>query len=249
MPPAPTVPMRLDTKPGRRGSPQGRFRRRVRSRGPGPFFRSPSGAEAPSGFPADSPSGPKPWRFVARQLRNRGSGACLRRAVAEARFRLRQVSFGRSLSPARQPIDLRLRPAFRSSRAEARSCPTLSGAEAPSFAGGSAPTFVPLAAGQVGTEVLSRLSGSTPGGLEPWALERSLPLPHPLKGKPAASAWRRLRQPPGPSLDCLDCLVGQEAASLRLWLGRLSTVAGRSSRPRPMTDMPNRFAQADSGCG
>ena len=26
------------------------------------------------GFPAGSPSGPKPWRFAARQIRNRGSG-------------------------------------------------------------------------------------------------------------------------------------------------------------------------------
>ena len=34
----------------------------------------------------------------------------------------------------------------------------------------------------------------------PMGASRSLPLSHPLKGKPAASAWRRLRQPPCLSL-------------------------------------------------
>lgn len=35
---------------------------------------------------------------------------------------------------------------------------------------------------------------------ETWALHEACRIPHPLKGKPATSAWRRLRQPPGPSL-------------------------------------------------
>ena len=59
---------------------------------------------------------------------------------------------------------------------------------------------------------------------------RSLPLSHPLKGKPATSAWRRLRQPPGPPLPPIDPPGGAtDPLSLGLWPGRHSTVAGRSS--------------------
>jgi hypothetical protein len=58
----------------------------------------------------------------------------------------------------------------------------------------------------------------------------------------ASSAARAFARPP-------LCLVGQEAASLRLWLGRRSTVAGRMSRPRPIAVMKNDSVQADSGCG
>ena len=78
---------------------------------------------------------------------------------------------------------------------------------------------------------------------------RSLPPSHPLKGKPAivriaaassaalpsASASRRsedrARHPPG------------------LWLGRLSSVAGGSSRPRFEAVTENESHQADSTCG
>ena len=48
---------------------------------------------------------------------------------------------------------------------------------------------------------------------------RNLPLSHPLKGKPAASAWRRLRQPPGLRVVATP-LWGGRPVSLRLWLGR-----------------------------
>jgi hypothetical protein len=78
---------------------------------------------------------------------------------------------------------------------------------------------------------------------------RSLPPSHPLKGKPvlvriaaassaalpSASAGRQsedgTRRPPG------------------LWLGRLSPVAGRSSRPRPEAVTDSESHQADSACG
>ena len=69
--PAPTVPS-PQTEPGRL-----RHKRRAVSRGGNQdksrprFLRGPKGAEAQSSFPAGSPSGPKPWRFAAWQIRNR----------------------------------------------------------------------------------------------------------------------------------------------------------------------------------
>jgi hypothetical protein len=43
----------------------GRFRGGRRAGGSDHFPRGPSGARAPFGFPAGSPSGPKPWRFAS----------------------------------------------------------------------------------------------------------------------------------------------------------------------------------------
>ena len=74
---SPHCPFAGDTRPGRRGSPRwavSRFEPEPGARAP--ILRSPSGACAPSGFPAGSPSGPKPWRFAAWQFRNRGPGSC-----------------------------------------------------------------------------------------------------------------------------------------------------------------------------
>lgn len=66
----------------------------------------------------------------------------------------------------------------------------------------------------------------TGGSDRPVGAVRNLPLSHPLKGKPAASAWRRLRQPP-----CLHiagpCRVGQRIDRFGCgWEGYLS-VAGK----------------------
>src|SRR5436190_986187 len=72
-----------------------------------------------------------------------------------------------------------------------------------------------------------------------------MPLSHPLKGKPAASAWRRLRQPPCLRFRPLLARRRQQA-NLWLWLGRLSPVAGRSSRPRTKAVMESDSHQADS---
>lgn len=131
---------------------------------------------------------------------------------------------------------------LRSSRAETRSCPTLPGPKPP----------LRRLAARRSEDPAFRRTGEGPKSVpaswprtrrsETLGASRSLPLSLPLKDKPAASAWRRLRQPPGPSLNCLIAWWDKRRLSLRLWLGRLSTVAGRSSRPRPGSCHGFRFA-------
>ena len=197
---SPHCPFAGDTRPGRRGSPRwavSRFEPEPGARAP--ILRSPSSACAPLGFPAGSPSGPKPWRFAAWQFRNRGPGSC-HPAKPPPKHRFR-VPAGLPLAEASglpgSPWTCVLGLPVRSSRAETRSCPTGWG-RSPVSAGGSARTCVPPSAGQE--------PGPKPVVLPFWfgtrrsrnlGTSRSLPLSHPLKGKPAASAWRRLRQPPG----------------------------------------------------
>ena len=48
------------------------------------FLRGPSEAEASSGFPAGSPTGPKPWRFAARRIWNLRPASRLGGSSAEA---------------------------------------------------------------------------------------------------------------------------------------------------------------------
>jgi hypothetical protein len=71
-------------------------------------------------------------------------------------------------------------------------------------AGGGARTEVPLSAGLVLNPKVRCPAWWFPArpkaAWKPMGALRSLPLSHPLKGKPAASAWRRLRQPPCLSL-------------------------------------------------
>jgi hypothetical protein len=200
-----------------------------------------------SGFPAGSPSGPKPWRFAARQIRNLNPGA--RHAIPEA-----EASVPQRQDPRPKPRSAwqskGRNPGSAASQLPGRSpvLPVGSEPKSPS-AGGDALTEVPLSAGQVLNRspvsrlwLLTRRSG-TCGHLTKAATK------HPQKGKPVASAWRRLRQPPGPLLDRLDCLVGQEAASLGLWLG--------GSRPLPVDRLGHgRIAvmkpdsrKGESGCG
>jgi hypothetical protein len=70
----------------------------------------------------------------------------------------------------------------------------------PGSAGGDAPTEVPLSAGQVLNPKVRcpacRFPTCPKAAWKPMGASRSMPLSHPPKGKPAASAWRRLRQPP-----------------------------------------------------
>lgn len=181
-----------------RASCQGRFRETIgQNRG---FrhrsLRGPSEACAPSGFPAGSPSGPKPWRFAARQIRN--SRPCSRsRPIpkAEASVSSGGGILGRSLGSAWQ-IHGPKSWVSAGSQLPGRS-PVLPdcdwpGQSPPVAARRSKPRFCrtvhelsPVAA-SVSEPKLGNLVGAS----------RNLPLSHPLKGKPAASAWRRLRQPP-----------------------------------------------------
>jgi hypothetical protein len=92
------------------------------------FLRGPSRAKAPSGFPAGSPSGPKPWRFAFGEVEAEASLPAL--AVTSGRspwFRVRQDPGPKPRFRLASPWAEALGHCrVRSSRAEARSCPTLS---------------------------------------------------------------------------------------------------------------------------
>ena len=127
----------------------GRFRGRVQAGGSGHDLRGPSGACAPFGFPAGSPSGPKPWRFAARQIRNRGSGSRRRRS------RSRSSGPPSAGFPRPKPWDLpggpwtcALGPPVSQLPGRNPVLPDASGPK-PFPAGGSAPTEASLSAGQV----------------------------------------------------------------------------------------------------
>jgi hypothetical protein len=122
-------PLSLRVKPCREGeafAPGG-----FEERKPGPKsklrrLRGPSEAEAPSGFPAGSPSGPKPWRFAAWRIRNRSSFSPPWRSLRPKPPVPRPAGFEAEASlPPDKSMDLRPGSLpLRSSRAETRSCPT-----------------------------------------------------------------------------------------------------------------------------
>lgn len=121
-----------------------------------------------------------------------------------------------------------------------------------SRAGGSARTEVPPSAGLVLDPKVRCPACPVPPvrrPLVPMGASRSLPLSHKLKGKPAASAWRRLRQPPCLPLRSTIRPKADGRSRPGLWLGRLPSVAGRSSRPHPRSVTIVPAIQADSACG
>ena len=197
---SPHCPIAKGTKPGRRGSPRGACSKPSRSRGL--RWRLPGSFRGRSRF-----------RFP-RWLPDRPEALAVRRsAVSEPKFlfppsgdrgaEAPRLPFGgipgRSQGSASRSRTEALDPPLRSSRTR-RSGPARQTSSRSRFpAGGGARTEVPLSAGPVLDR--SPLSGLVrfvgPEGLSiRLGALRSLPLSHPLKGKPAASAWRRLRQPP-----------------------------------------------------
>jgi len=195
------------TLPGRRGVP----RRAVsswRRCEPGARSAASSGVHPKpkllQGFPAGSPTGPKPWRFAARQIWDLRPASRFGGPRPKPRFRVRQDPRPkpRFRLAVHEPKSRVRR--FRSSRAETRSCPKEPGAEAQGSTGGGALTEIPLSAGQVLNPKVRcpacRFPTCPKAAGKPMGASRSMPLSHPLKGKPAASAWRRLRQPPCLSL-------------------------------------------------
>lgn len=183
------------------------------SRGLGQGSWSPSAAEATSGFPGGSPSGPKPWRFAAWRIESSRFRSRRPHTAAEALVRLGWI-LGRSLGSAGQSMDR-----------SPGSCRVTSRWPKPRFP--SEPVLDARASG------VRTLRVRRPKALVPVGASRSLPPLLPLKGKPEASAWRRLRQPPC-LCDVTSCLVGQEARSLGLWPGRLS------NRCRPIVSATTR---------
>jgi hypothetical protein len=237
---------------GSRGGDQG-----ASPEGPKPrsrVLRGPSTAEAASGFPAGSPTGPKPWRFAVGGFE------------AEASLPILAGTAGRSpwFRVGRDPEP---KPWFRLASPWAVRPWVIAGFAAPepkpgparpcrsrsfSRAGGGARTEVPLSAGLVPNPKVRCPACPVPRVRRPsvpMGASRSLPLSHKLKGKPAASAWRRLRQPP--CLPLRSAIHPKAICRSRpgLWLGRRSPVAGGLSRPhtRSVTIVPG--FQVESACG
>jgi len=163
-------------------------------------LRGPSEAEASSGFPAGSPSGPKPWRFAVGEVEAEASIPALAGTSGRSlRVRVRQDPGPKPRFRLASPwTEVLGHCRVRSSRAEARSCPTLSRPKPLSDRWQRAdrsPAFCRAGPGPEGP-----VSGLTVPPvrrpLVPMGASRSMPLSHKPKGKPAASAWRRLRQPP-----------------------------------------------------
>jgi hypothetical protein len=221
LPPAPTVPSRLDTRPGRRGSPLGCFEAESE---PGARSRSPGSSRSLRFVPV-SPRAPRQGRSPGGSpLGRSGTGVPVPtggEAGAEARFHLRQ-DFPRPKPRACRgsPWTCALGLPLRSSRAETRSCPTIRKAEAlssPVAARRLASRFPP---DRRRTEVRPCLDrepeGPRPGHFtKPATLASAQGQARSFRMAAASSAARAFTPPP-------HRLVGQEAASLRLWLGRLS---------------------------
>ena len=183
----------------------------------GGFERSAPEPGARSPLPPESVRGRSRFRFP-RGLPDRAEALAVRRlADLELAFLLPAfaVPEGRSLR-FRSRQDPRPKPRFRlavhgpkswvlpGSQLPGRS-PVLPDRSEPKLfsAGGGALTEVPLSAGLVLDPKVRCPACPVPRArrpLVPVGALRSLPLSHPLKGKPASSAWRRLRQPPCLSL-------------------------------------------------
>lgn len=238
----------------------------------GRFRGAETRAEAPKGQakvprPPGSISGRSRFRFP-RGLPVRAE------ALAVRLWRFRSRSFSSHPGGHRRPKPLVPRPA--GSKAEALVPPgksmgarpwVIAGFAAPepkpgparpcrsrsfSRAGGSALTEVPLSAGLVLNPKVRCPACPVPPvrrPLVPMGASRSLPLSHKLKGKPAASAWRRLRQPP--CLPLRSTIHPKAICRSRpgLWLGRRSPVAGRLSRPHPRSVTIVPAIQEESACG
>lgn len=197
---SPHCPFAGDTRPGRRGSPQWAFSRN----GPEPGARTPSSGVLPAlARLSVSPWAPRQGRSPGGSpVGSTGTGvpvSCLpTNPQPKHRFAIQQGAFGRSLQPAWRSMDLRPRSAVFAAPGPKPGPARRFGAEALS---------PPVAARRLASRLLPdrNLDRSPSSCLFRFGTRRfrnlgtlrSLPLSHPLKGKPAASAWRRLRQPPG----------------------------------------------------
>jgi hypothetical protein len=193
------------TWPGRRGVPRGAVSsgRRLNRGSWRRFLRGPWAAEAAFRFPRWLPDRAEALAVRRRRIWNSRPASRHPGPSAEASVpKMAGSSAEASVPPGVHGPKSWVR-RFRSSRAETRSCPTVR-SRSPGPAGGGARTEVPLSAGQVLNPKVRCPAWWFPtcpkAAWKPVGALRSMPLSHPLKGKPAASAWRRLRQPPCLSL-------------------------------------------------
>lgn len=196
MPPAPTVPSPAPSLSARRKLREASRDDQARTGGSGAY---PSGVRSKLALLRGSPraprAGPRPWRFAARQIRN------LRPCSRSLRFR-------KPKPRTRGWRDPRPKPRFRlwqSMDRDPGSCRFAAPEPKPGPARRSGQASPPVAARRLSSrfrrtdrDLRPHLPAGFPdrGPKDRLGAFRSLPLSHPLKGKPAASAWRRLRQPP-----------------------------------------------------
>lgn len=240
----------MDTRPGRRGSP----RRAVSRTGPEPGARVPILPESfrSARLLSVSPLAPRQGRSPggsplggSKILRSRLSRR--RDTGAEARFRLSGIPRPKPRVPPGGPSAEALWTAASQLPGRSPVLPDRVGAEAPPRPVAVRGPKSRCCRADCGPKPGTCLIGSRPGAGKPMGALRNLPLSHPLKGKPAASAWRRLRQPPGPFAGETPP-GGTAPASLGLWPG-LRTVAGLPPRPRMEAVMESESHQAQSACG
>ena len=234
----PPLSLRGDRQAGKARRPHRAASKDRLARDPGvPLLSFPSGVRYRSSrldpvSPAGSPTGPKPWRFAARR-RHDPEGPIFPPSAfppPKQRFRVRR--------------DPEPKPWFRLDERTDRS-----------------PTHSPVdARGE--TEVSLSASGRPPG---PGSLRpaRSVEEPKPFfrtvgasRSLPSASAWASpcfriaaASSAAPPSRHRLIVWWDKRPVSLRPWLGRLSSVAGRSSLPRMKAVMKNESHQGHCGCG
>lgn len=231
----------------------GRFRDRIGAGGSSVISGVRPVPEGAFRFPRWLPVRAEALAVRRSAVRNRSPSSCPSSRKAEA-----SDPFGRSQSPKllvppdRPWIEILGPAGFAAPESEDPVLPDASGAEAP---------FSPVAARRPKSRFppgwsWTRRSGVRPGSGSFRARRlvrfrvgavRCLPLSHPLKDKPAASAWRRLRQPPCLSRRRLFVWWDKEVRLAQAVAGRLSSVAGRSSRPRTKAVMKTESHQADSG--
>lgn len=215
---SPHCPAADDTRPGRRGSPrEAVFETAAKPGAPQRFPESFRDPKVPFGSPAGSPSGPKPWRFAAwRKFRTEAppSGRVGFQSAEAPRSPSGWISGRNRVSrlAGHGPKSWAL--PLRSSRTR-RPGPARQVEGRSLFPpGGGAQTEVPPSAGPIldrsPVSGLARFSRARRLPRSGMGASRSLPLSHPLKGKPAASAWRRLRQPP-----CLRAVASSPGGTMR----------------------------------
>jgi hypothetical protein len=243
------------TWPGRQGVPHravssdgartGGSRRR--------FLRGPFPAEAGAGFPAGSPTRAEALAVRRSAVRNSRPSSPHRGSSAEASVPMMAGSSAEASVPPGVHGPKSWVRRFRSSRAETRSCPT-----------NPEPKPHPRRWRRLDRSPAFRRAGPEPEG--PVSRLKASRLP---EGR-LETLWAlheacrfRFRSRTSPQLPPRGGFVSRPAlASVRpaarrrparfrlgLWLGRLSPVAGRSSRPRVNAVMKSESVQALSACG
>jgi hypothetical protein len=215
----PHGPLRVNTKPGRRGSPLGGFEGHP-SRGPGPLLRGPSGASRRLPVSPRAPrQGRSPGGSPLGRSRNRGSGSCLRRRRSRS-----------SVPPSAGKPRPKPQPCLAAGEPKSAACRFAAPGPGPGparrregrnpvAAGGSAPTCVPLLPDRRRAETRACLFGRGPGGPKHWALHEACRFRIRSRASPQLPPGGGFVSRPG-LRGTACCLVGQEGRAARAVAGK-----------------------------